>query len=85
MKSFKEYVNEKDDDLGELQKAWNKYRFELDRGTEQKALEWKKKVDIISKRVLKQDIDARTSSGMLWKKVLNEEYVSIEESSPKKI
>jgi len=72
MKTFKEYVTEKTTDLGDLQVAWNKYRFETENGSESNAKSWKKKVDTISKRVLKQDPNAVNSAGLPWSKVLSD-------------
>ena len=56
--------------LGDLQVAWNKYKFNLDTKPSE-AVKWQEKANKIWKQVQKVDPEARNSVGKLWKDVMD--------------
>jgi len=68
MKTFSEFIAESkdNDDLGKLQVAYNKYKFNLDMGNEAEAQKFLKTVKKLRKKVLAKDPEARNSAGKRW-------------------
>jgi len=70
--SFREFINEKQVELGDLQVLWNKYKFNKDQGKDSEAEKFKTKAEKMWKTLSKRDSNARNAAGKLWKDVINE-------------
>jgi len=69
--------------LGDLQVAWNKYKFNLDTKPSE-AVKWQEKAYKLWKQVQKMDINARNSAGKLWKDVIDAD-ISVGGRTPKMV
>ena len=62
-------------DLGDLQIAWNNYKFNLDNNPKN-AERFQKKAYKLWDKIKKYDIDARNASGKLWKDIIDADISS---------